>query len=61
MTALRGHTPSSLGASGPYSSGSGTGDEDLQAWRPDPWDRDYYHRFRSNNTRVQRESVVKLI
>lgn len=30
---------------------------DLEAWRPDPWDRDYNRRFRFNNTRVQRKLI----
>lgn len=34
----------------PYHTGS-----DLETWRPDPWDRDYNHRFRYNSTRVQRK------
>lgn len=28
---------------------------DLEAWRPELWDRDYNRRYRYNNTRVQRE------
>lgn len=28
---------------------------DLEAWRPELWDRDYNRRYRFNNTRVQRE------
>lgn len=28
---------------------------DLEAWRPELWDRDYNRRYRFNNTRVQRK------
>lgn len=28
---------------------------DLEAWRPELWDRDYNRRYRFNNTKVQRE------
>lgn len=27
--------------------------QDLEAWRPELWDRDYNRRYRYNNTRVQ--------
>lgn len=33
---------------------------DLEAWRPELWDRDYNRRYRFNNTRVQRKSAKKL-
>lgn len=28
---------------------------ELDGWRQEPWDREYSHRFRFNNTRVQRK------
>lgn len=31
---------------------------DLEAWRPELWDRDYNRRYRFNNTRVQRKSIL---
>lgn len=31
---------------------------DLEAWRPELWDRDYNRRYRYNNTRVQRKFVL---
>lgn len=41
-----------------YAAGTGGGSE-LEAWRPEIWDRDYNRRYRFNNTRVQRKSVFK--
>lgn len=38
-----------------YAAGTGSGSE-LEAWRPEVWDRDYNRRYRFNNTRVQREN-----
>lgn len=37
-----------------YAAGTGGGSE-LEAWRPEVWDRDYNRRYRFNNTRVQRK------
>lgn len=44
-------------------------DGDIDGWRHESWDRDYNHRNRLNNTRVQREncnsffieSIIKLM
>lgn len=34
---------------------------ELDGWRQEPWDREYSHRFRFNNTRVQRKSNCQII
>lgn len=33
-------------------------DGDIDAWRHESWDRDYNHRNRFNNTRVQRKLLI---
>lgn len=40
-----------------YAAGASGGGADLEAWRPEVWDRDYNRRYRFNNTRVQRKEI----